>query len=138
MQYFLVFLCLLSAVLGHRPSRKPCLNADSVADLLDRWFAAWTSPDPTAVAALAANVVTEDFTYTDETLNFGVGACVAPPEGPIVFSRNDFAGLLAITVAEATITGEAFEVLDTVIECEKVAFRWLGTGKAVGNVLPNV
>jgi hypothetical protein len=109
-----------------------------VAGLLDRWFAAWTASNAAAVPGLVANVVTEDFTYTDETLNFGVGACVAPPEGPIVFSANDFAGLLAITMAEATIMDESFEVLDTVIECEKVAFRWLGTGKAVGNVLPNV
>ena len=88
--------------------------------------------------ALAADAVTEDFTYTDETLNFGVGPCVAPPEGPLVFSRNDFIGLLSITIGEATLMDEKFEVLDTVIECEKLAVRWLGSGKAVGNVLPNM
>jgi hypothetical protein len=90
------------------------------------------------VPALVADVVTEDFTYTGETINFDLGPCIAPPEGPIVHSRDEFAGLIAITISRATIVDVAFEFLDTVIECNKIAVRWLGTGKAVGNVLPNV
>lgn len=136
-------LCLLLVIYvlplaqAHKYKR-PCLYEDSVVALLTRYFAAWTATDASAVPALVADVVTEDFTYTDETINFGVGACVAPPEGPIVHSREEFAGFLAVLIGEATIYDEAFEVLDTVIECEKVAVRWQGTGKAVGNVLPNV
>ena len=138
MRRLLTLLCVLPAAFAHWPPKKPCLNADSVAGVLNRWYAAWTATDAAAAAALVPALVTEDFTYTDETINFGVGACVAPPEGPIVFGRNDFAVYLAIVLGESTIYDVHYEVLDTVIECEKFAFRWLGTVKAVGNVIPNV
>ena len=140
MQMLTSIMCLvLPLASAHQGGgKKVCLTSTTATDLLTRYFAAWTSPDAASVPSLAANAVTSDFTYTDETLNFGVGPCVAPPEGPLVFSRDDFVGLLQITIGEATITDEKFEVLDVVVECEKLAVRWLGSGKAVGNVLPNM
>jgi len=132
-----LILPLLPFALAHK-GKRPCLNADTAADFVGRFFAAWTAADVSQVPALAANAVTEDFTYTDETLNFAVGPCIAPPEGPIAASLKDFITLISLTIADADIYDEAFEVIDTVISCDKLAVRWQGTGKALGSgVRPN-
>jgi hypothetical protein len=115
-----------------------CLAPTAASDIITRYFAARTATDLAAIPSLVTNLVTENFTYTDETLNFSVGPCVAPPEGPVVFNREIFIGFLTLVKGESTITEENFEVLDTIIECEKIAVRWQGSGKAIGKVLPNM
>lgn len=92
MQFVYFSINLLPLVSAHRGQKKKCLSADPAAALLTRYFAAWTASDAATVPALVYDVVTEDLTYADEKLNSALGACEAPLEGPIVFSRDDFVG----------------------------------------------
>lgn len=87
-------------------------------------------------AKAAASLVTDDFTLTDETINFGVGACFLPPEGPYVFNKAGLITNLAIRVAEAITTNLKYTTLLLVHDCENIAVRWQGEAIAVGHI-PN-
>jgi hypothetical protein len=137
MQLLQLILLCLPFTLAHKPKR-PCLTASTASALLTRFFTTWSTTDTSAIPSLAVDLVTSDFTFEDETINFGVGPCVAPPEGPLILNRDAFIALLKLRQADSLITEEKYDVLDTVVECEKIAVRWQASGKAIGYAIPNM
>jgi hypothetical protein len=129
---FISLLQLFSNTDAHG-KKKHCLKDSDAKSLSDRWLALNAALDLTAAAA----IVTDDFTLEDETINFGVGACVLPPEGPYVFNK---AGLIAnfnIRIGESLVTNQSFTPLLVVHDCENIAIRWQGMAYAKGNI-PNM
>jgi hypothetical protein len=127
----ITLLQLLSNTAAHGKKRH-CLRDADATSLSNRWLAMNAALDVTA----AASLITDDFSIEDETINFGVGACVLPPEGPYATSKAAFIANLNIRMAEALVTDQSYTPLLVVHDCEHISVRWQGMATAKGNI-PN-
>ena len=113
--------------------RDYCLNEWAANDIANRWLSLNAALDKTAAAAL----VTDDVTVEDETINFGVGQCVLPPEGPYVFNKQGLLMNFDIRAQESTVNNQQYVALKIVHDCNSIAIRWQGTATAKGGI-PNM
>jgi hypothetical protein len=129
--FHVVLLCYFSLAHGHQ---KHCLKDADATSLANRWLEMNAKLD----TSIAASLVTENFTLEDETINFGVGTCVLPPEGPYVFNKAGLITNLGIRVGEAIVLNQSYTPLLIVHDCEHISIRWQGQGFTKGNVVEQV
>jgi hypothetical protein len=137
MFFILFLLCFFPMLISTHGYHKVCLTDVTTTTLLTKWFALFTGTDPTQFDSLTSAILTDDFTYEDETLNFAVGLCFAKAEGPIAPSRAIFVDVLQERLAESVTVGEKHEAVDTVRSCDKIAVRVQSSASAKGNT-PNM
>jgi hypothetical protein len=134
---FLVVAVLLPFTLPHHGSGEHhCLSPAQVDKLISSYFGVFTSTNPPEFPALVAALFTPDITWSDETINFGLGPCLIGPEDPVITSHAAFVASLTIRLATSTINDEHYNAYWVVHDCENISMRWQGTAKAKGNI-PN-
>lgn len=123
----LIFLfAILSLAIAH------CLNDTQATTIANAWLDVNARNDGQAAAAL----VTDGITVDDETINFDVGTCVLPPEGPYISGKQSLIANFAIRLGEAIVNGQKYIPLLISHDCVNIAIRWQGVATAKGN-LPN-
>lgn len=135
---FLIFFLLsfFPILISSHSHHKPCLTDVAATTLITKWFTLFTSADSSQFGALTSAVLTDDFTYEDETLNFAIGLCFVKAEGPIAPSRAIFVEILKARLADSGTVDEKHEALDTVRSCNKIAVRVQNSASTRGNI-PN-
>ena len=120
---------------GKDRNGKDCLNKHEAEDIVERWISQFEAKDAAVSASIADGLVSNDFTFEDETVNFFFGPCLLPIEGPYVTSKARFIESLGFRATTSILGPENFTPLDIVADCDSIAFRWRLESTALG--VPN-
>lgn len=138
---FFLKVCMVDATAPYHQGwqHKKCLTETEACSLVETWYSIFSSRDFGYVESTVTELVTDDFTAEDETINFGVGPCVLPPEGPYATGKEAFLFSLQLRLAEvsAEFKDETYETIRMVHDCNTVAFRWQLSATALG-INPNL
>lgn len=124
------FLLNSKLVLGwftNSQSRVSCLCRSDVDAIVANWAALFKENSPANLTVLADETVTDNFTATDDSINFLFGV---PGQGPYANSKAEF--MQNIVIPDPTLTNKTFVALFVEYNCHTITYRWQAPSNAVG------
>ena len=120
--------------------RHDCLSKTDVDDILTNWVSLFEKKDPASIPDLVSETVTDDFTLTDESVNFLFSIQPSPTsaypwEGPYVSSKETF--IQSLTFEGSSTASPTFERIFVEFNCDSITFRWQFISTTLGPTSAN-